>query len=575
MKKIILSAFIIFSSATFSQELDEAYLESLPEGIRDDVLSKIKDRDESEKPVYRRPSTMIDKPFEVNESLSGRFGNKIFSSMQSSFMPINEPNFDSSYILDYGDTLQVHLIGQKDMLEELSIKRDGSINVPEIGKLFLSGLSLESASSLIKAKVKSSYIGVEAYVTLVNIRDIQVLVSGNAFNPGIYTLNGNSNVLHALSMAGGIDEKGSFRQIDLIRNNKVINTLDLYDIFINGSSSFISRLRTGDSILVRPVKILASISGAVNRPYAYELVPGENFEDLLEYANGFSDTADRSYIRVESLGRNEVTYRKILENELSSITPKSGDNLYIKNFNYRTVTIQGWVNTPGTYYISENETLSSLIKKAEGYKKNAYPFAGTLINKKTLLINQEAKERLYTSFIQSLISKSDALFSSESLPLVLDELKKTPVSGRVMADFDLDVIEADTSRDTSLEDGDEIIIPELTQQVYIYGEINSPGTIRYQANHGVSEYLTVVGGVLKSGDDNNIFVVHPNGEVEVFNNSRLSFSAARNDDILIFPGSIIYVPRAVSTTSLEAARIWSPILSAISVSIASLSILNQ
>ena len=320
---------------------------------------------------------------------------------------------------------------------------------------------------------------------------------------------------------------------------------------------------------------MASISGAVNRPYAYELVPGENFEDLLEYANGFSDTADRSYIRVESLGRNEVTYRKILENELSSITPKSGDNLYIKNFNYRTVTIQGWVNTPGTYYISENETLSSLIKKAEGYKKNAYPFAGTLINKKTLLINQEAKERLYTSFIQSLISKSDALFSSESLPLVLDELKKTPVSGRVMADFDLDVIEADTSRDTSLEDGDEIIIPELTQQVYIYGEINSPGTIRYQANHGVSEYLTVVGGVLKSGDDNNIFVVHPNGEVEVFNNSRLSFSAARNDDILIFPGSIIYVPRAVSTTSLEAARIWSPILSAISVSIASLSILNQ
>lgn len=574
MKKIILSAFIIFSSATFSQELDEAYLNSLPEGVREDVLSKIKDRDESEKPIYRRPSTMIDKPFEEKID-SRRFGNKIFSSMQSSFMPINEPNFDSSYVLDYGDTLQVHLIGQKNMLEELSIKRDGSINVPEIGKLFLSGLSLESASSLIKAKVNNSYIGVEVFVTLVNIRDIQVLVTGNTFNPGIYTLNGNSNILHALNMAGGIDEKGSYRQIDLIRNSKVIKTLDLYDIFINGNSSFISRLRTGDSVLVRPAKTLASISGAVNRPSTYELVPGEKFIDLLRYANGFSDTADRSYIRVESLGKNLVTYQKIQVSELSSIIPKSGDNLYVKEFVYRTVNIKGWVNSPGTYYISENETLGSLIRKAEGYKKGAYPFAGTLINKKTLLINQAAKERLYSSFIQSLISKGDALFSSDSLPLVLDELKKTPVSGRVMADFDLDVIKADSSRDTSLEDGDEIIIPELTQQVYIYGEINSPGTIRYEANQSVSEYLTVAGGLLSTGDEKNIFVIHPNGEVEVFNNSRLSLLSSRNDDMMIFPGSIIYVPRAVTTTSIETARIWSPILSAISVSIASLSILNQ
>ena len=71
-----------------------------------------------------------------------------------------------------------------------------------------------------KIKVKSSYIGTEAFVSLSNIRDINILVSGNAYNPGIYTLSGNSNMLHAIGVAGGINEYGSYRKINLIRNNK-------------------------------------------------------------------------------------------------------------------------------------------------------------------------------------------------------------------------------------------------------------------------------------------------------------------------------------------------------------------
>ena len=123
-------------------------------------------------------------------------------------MPINEPNFDSSYMLDFGDTLRNPVYWtRKTLIEELSVKRDGSINIPEIGKIFVSGLSLNDVSKLIKTKVSNAYIGVEAFITLINVRDIQVLVTGNAFNPGIYTLNGNSNMLHALNMAGGIDDK--------------------------------------------------------------------------------------------------------------------------------------------------------------------------------------------------------------------------------------------------------------------------------------------------------------------------------------------------------------------------------
>ena len=377
-------------------------------------------------------------------------------------------------------------------------------------------------------------------------------------------------------MAGGITEKGSFRQVDLIRDNKLIDSIDLYDTFVNGESVFGSRLKTGDSILVKPVKTLISISGAINRPNEYELVAGETYKDLLVYANGFSPRADRSYIRIERLKSDDVSYLRVLEDELASMIPLPGDSIYVKAFNYRSVTITGAVNTPGKYVISENETLSTLIKKAEGYKDNAYPFGGALINLKTLAINSEAVEKLYQSFIKNLVINGSALISSESLPLVLSQLKSTNISGRVMADFDLDLIAARPSLDTSLEDGDSIIIPTIMQQVYIYGEINNPGTIRYQPNKSIKSYLSSSGGVLESGDVKNIFVVHPNGEVNVLNSKKLSFLNTSNEDILVYPGTVIYIPRKLLTKdSAVIASIWAPIVSALALSLTSLSVLDN
>jgi len=574
MKKIFLSALLLASAGLHSQELDEAYLASLPESVRADVLDKIAEKDVKDTPVYRRPSSMINKP----SIDSNRFGAQIFDMMQTSFMPINEPNFDSSYILDFGDTLEIQLIGQQNSIEKLSIKRDGSINIPEMGKISVAGLSLDAVSSLIKDKIANAYIGIEAFVTLVNIRDIQVLITGNAYNPGIYTLNGNSNLLHALSMAGGIDENGSYRQIELIRDNTVINTIDLYDIFIYGKSGFGQRLRSGDSILIKPTNDLVTISGAVKRPGVYELTSDENFSDLFAYGNGFSASANIDTLRVERLNKEEVEFINIADvKSLSSIKPVSGDSLNVRSYERKRVSISGAVNTPGTYVVSRGETLSSLIKKAQGFKDDAYPFGGILINKRTASINTQAVDKLYTSFVQKLISKGDALFTSESLPFILEELKKSTISGRVMAEFDIDVINASPELDTNLEDGDSVIIPIMTQQVYIFGEINNPGAIRYKPGQGIQEYLVSSGGLLESADNTNIFVVHPNGELNrLKNTSRLSFLNSRGNEILIYPGSVIYIPREVlSRDKALVASIWAPIVSALALSITSLSVLDN
>ena len=574
MKKICITALLIVSTGLYSQELDDAYLASLPESVRVDVLDEIAEKEKKGTPVYRRPSSMIKKPL-VD---SPRFGAQIFDMMQTSFMPINEPNFDSSYVLDFGDILEVQLVGQQNSINELSIKRDGSINISEIGKVFVAGLSLESASSLIKNKISNAYIGIEAFVTLVNIRDIQVLITGNAYNPGIYTLNGNSNLLHALSMAGGINDSGSYRKIDLIRNDEVISSIDLYDIFIDGKSGFGDRLRSGDTILVRPSLKMVTLSGAVKRSGLYELKEGDNFSDLIEYGLGFADNADLQSLRVERLNKESTSYIKIVDlTKINSYEVQSGDQLNIRAFERKTAKISGAVNRPGTYSIAYGETLSSLINKADGYKNNAYPFGGILNNKKALELNEIAKEKLYTSFVQKLITKGDQLFASESLPFILEELKRSEVTGRVMAEFDLDVIKATPSLDTTIDNGDEIIVPIKSEQVYIFGEINQTGAIRYEPSKDINYYISSVGGLLESSDKSNIFVIHPNGEINKLNNvNRLSLLNNRSNDILIYPGSVIYVPREVKSRDASiVASIWAPIVSSTATSITALSVLNK
>ena len=130
-----------------------------------------------------------------------------------------------------------------------------------------------------------------------SVRDIQVIIAGNVFSPGPYTLNGNSTLFHALAISGGPSEDGSFRQIDLVRGGKVIETADFYETFINGASSFSSRLRSGDLVFVRPVSNLVSISGAVKRPGTYELKLDENLSTVISYANGINNKkADLSQI---------------------------------------------------------------------------------------------------------------------------------------------------------------------------------------------------------------------------------------------------------------------------------------
>ena len=577
---IIYLSVILFAplSLTQSEEYDESFLESLPEEVREDLLERKKSREDSEEPQYRRPSSFINKPEDIEDS--DRFGIKIFSMMQTTLMPLNEPNFDGSYTLDYGDVLEVQLVGQRSSVENLPVKRDGSISLPEIGKIFVSGLPLEEASEIIKSKVNTAFIGVNAYISLVNVRDIQIIVAGNVFNPGPYTLNGNSNLFHALSMSGGPSEIGSFRSIDLIRNGQVIESMDLYETFIYGTSSFGSRLRSGDVVFVRPVSNLVRISGGVRRSGTYELKPTENLDVALQFANGITNKADLSQIKLFRLSGASVAQITI-ENiaELSEMNSNDNDKIIIREFPFREVEITGAVENPGKYIVNQGDGILEIVEQAGGYTETAYPFGGVLENLNTEKINEMAISELYTAFLNS-ISSNYSGTQDGTLSGVIDimkELKETPVSGRVSAEFDLDKLRANSDLDIKLQDGDKITIPEMLDHVYIYGEVSSQGTVKFQQDKGYQHYIDLKGGFAQNADDKAVFILQPNGETIRVNNARNLFMTQGKNQIDIYPGSVIFVPRKAGNAlvATQTAQAYAAILGNIGVSLASLSVLKD
>jgi polysaccharide biosynthesis/export protein len=600
MHKLTLLSLFIFSSLLVSQslDLDTSFLESLPDDIKSDLENKIEEENQNEEAVFSsiNSSTDIEKrkldelnkklekldEYEQNESESFEltlFGKNFFSTYQSTFMPVNEPYLDSSYVLDYGDILEIQIIGQNNSIEEYKIKRDGSILFNNIGKINLAGLSLSDASKLIKEKVNNAFFGSEAFVSLINVRDIRVLVSGNAFNPGIYTIGGNSNLLHAISVAGGINEYGSYRQIKLIRKNEVVDVLDLYDILLTGNYSSNKRLRSGDIVFVENVNNIISIDGAVRRPAKYEVLENQNLFEVVKYAGLEISDADLDNIFLDRQLDGKVKSLPIGNlKQFKEITANDKDSIFIRKIPFREVYIDGAILKPGIYKMTEGEDIFDLLKKSGGFTQNAYPLGAIYENLQAFEINESANKLLYNQFLENIILISQKNISQNSSDLssllsITKQLKNTDPNGRIV----VDISTQDNENTVYLKDGDKLFIPEKIDHIYIYGETSTEGAIKYKEFATVNDYLEKAGGIKSTADESSIFVLHPNGETERYKTKKNIFANNNNQEVVIYPGSIIFVPRELDESNLNAlkAQAYVSILGNLGIALASIATLNN
>ncbi|MDB9908784.1 SLBB domain-containing protein [Gammaproteobacteria bacterium] len=590
---------LAFPSFVTSQTLEDAYLESLPPGLAElvqdrtqtnkanggsDVQSSYKADttvDYDEKVLVDLYQQLDELSLRLESSKPSyqlkRFGDNFFNSFQSSFMPINLPNFGSDYILDVGDSLQIQIIGKSGINDEFEIGRDGAINIAEIGKLSLSGKSLAEAEELISFKARDMLLASDVFVTISVIRDIQVFMIGNIAMPGLYTLSGGSGALHAINVAGGINENGSFRRVDIIRGDKIISSIDLYDLIIFGKNVFTDTLRSGDAIKVHPQQFLVPISGAVSSPNLYEIKSGETVAQLIEFAGGqaFNLQIEES-ILLKTYEENEGKIKKISFAEAQSLILKPRDSLilpFYKNevFKAKSVKISGEVKRPGEYYIAENTRLSDLVKLAGGYKKEAYLFGASLFRSSAKAKQMEFNNRAYADTINDIIANKSASFDTS---IFLEELQSlnAEVKGRLIVDFEINKTQQ-TPEDIVLMDRDEIYIPSIPSHIYLFGDFREPAILPYNPSSSIEDYVKMVAGHNPQSAKHYI-VIDPDG-VSHFVGNRL-FSSLKNHGLDLYPGSIIYKPREMGKINgLEYAQAISPVLSGLAISLASLNSITK
>jgi len=303
------------------------------------------------------------------------YGHDIFSGYSNDFNFYDSLPLGDSYKIKIGDRLKISLFGGFTFDKVLVVNMTGSIVIADIGEFQLAGLTYTEASLKIKDEISKQYVGTEGYISLEQIRSKQIFALGNVKSPGTYALNAFGSPLNALISAGGVEKDSSLRSIQVLRDNKIINTIDLYDLLISGDvSSTDFLLNDGDSILVSGLKARASIIGEVIRPSIYEIVENESLEQLLKFALGTTPFADLSNISVERLlpsGQSTIISPKNTSNFLL----KNGDKVIVnssKGDKINSVLVSGALRNTGEYSLQDAPNLGSIIKIKTDLLNNTY-----------------------------------------------------------------------------------------------------------------------------------------------------------------------------------------------------------
>lgn len=313
------------------------------------------------------------------------FGFDLFNSENLTFAPnLNIPT-PEDYVIGPGDELIIDLWGTTQANLRLFVSTEGTVRPENLSPIYINGLSIKAAEEKIIERLSEINSGLKSrggqratifyQVSLGNIRTINVTIVGEVNSPGNYALNSLSTVFTALHAAAGPNENGTFRSIQLIRNNKLKAEIDLYDFLIEGIKKGDERLKNGDVIIVKPYKARVEIEGEVRRPGIFELEKGEDFEDLLEYTGGFTSSAYRSLVTVKRSGNREREVLDVEADQFETFIPRNGDVFEVSPILERysnRVQIEGAIHREGEYQLTDGLTLKQLIEKADGLRGDAF-----------------------------------------------------------------------------------------------------------------------------------------------------------------------------------------------------------
>lgn len=399
------------------------------------------------------------------------FGRNIFNTRNLTFEPSVNLATPPNYRLGPGDEVIIDIWGTSQNTIRQQISPDGTINIEKIGPVSLSGMTVSEANEYLKRVLGKTYSGLDApdgtleiRLTLGNTRTIQINVMGEVIQPGTYALSSFSTVFHALYRAGGVNEIGSLRNVQVTRNGKTVAKVDVYDFIMKGKTQDDIRLQEGDVIIVPAYEALVQISGNVKRPMKFEMKKNETLATLINYAGGFSADAYTRSLRVVRQNGEEYEINTVKEIDYSAYPMRNGDVVTaeaILNRFTNKLEVRGAVYRPGIYQLNgEINTVRALVNEAKGLTGDAFTNRAVL---------QREREDLTTEIIS----------------------------------VDVRSIMAGTSPDIPLQKNDILYIPSIHDledrgDVAIFGEVAKPDSYSYSDNMTLEDLIIRAGGLRES-----------------------------------------------------------------------------
>jgi len=450
-------------------------------GMKDLEFAKLRER-LATVPAASLPQQATNETVRVQEPVESRktkdstddkiFGSELFDNPDLNFEPNLKLATPVNYILGPGDELMMSLYGVQEFNDVSTVSEDGKINVPHVGLKQVAGLTIEAATQKIRTATGRIYASLRSgqsklNVSLAKIRTIKVTIIG-AKQPGNFSVSSLSTVFNALYLAGGPAVNGSYRNIELVRNNKLLTYVDIYKFMVNGDQSENIGLKDNDVIRIPVYKNRVSLEGEVKRPGIFELKPGETFTQLLEYASGFSDVAYTASVHIIQKTGKEYKVKDLIPAEFTSYSPQAGDAITVSKILNRfenRVQVQGAVFRPNAYSFFEGMRVKDLINRADGVLEDAY-------------------------LKRAIITRTNADLTTE---IVNIDLKK--------------VLAGDAAANILLQKEDLVKVYSLNDfkekySVTVNGEIQNPGTYEYHKNLSLNDLLLQAGGLMSSASKN-------------------------------------------------------------------------
>lgn len=461
------------------------------------------------------------------------FGAELFNG---NFKNYTQRVYNPDYKIAVGDQISLKIWGAVEFEQILVVDSQGNIFIPKVGAVNLLGVKNSALVSVIKAQVNKIYKNnVFVYADMNAYQNVSVFVTGSVNAPGLYQGLSSDSVIQYLDKAGGINlEYGSFRDIQILRNNTVIKKIDLYDFLLKGQMDLFP-FRSGDVVLVGNVQSYVFANGDVQKPFRFELANDiKTLADLARVSGArpiVTNAVLRSYgndHRLEISAYNKMQFSKVLL--------KTGDEVQF-NPEYISqnisITVNGEHSGLKTLVVRKGTTLedvSRLIVANGQSDMNALQiFRKSVAKTQKDLINAQLKELETLALTSSSVTSQGAAIKAEQAKLILEFIqraKEVEPKGQIVID------KPKSYGSVLLEEGDIINVPSKNNLVIVQGEVTLPGAFVYDKGKDLKYYINLAGGYGERADTSKVLVIHNNGKAQKYSGN---IDMKPGDSVLVLP----------------------------------------